>query len=276
MKKNILWLASYPKSGNTWLRLFLCNYLFNPDSPSPINEARRIGPSDASIALYRRVGGQAADLSDQRTALMLRRKVIAAHSANGADVNFMKTHNVNADAHGHLLIPTELTRGALYVIRNPLDVVVSYAHHYACDHDTAVKSLGSDHNVITPDTTIVQQYLGNWSNHVRSWERAKGFPTRVIRYEDMQAAPEDTFSAAIAFIGAPSDPARLAKAIQFSSFDEAKKQENNDGFIERPAHSKAFFRSGKVGEGREKLSPELIERVIADHGAVMRKYGYLD
>lgn len=276
MKKNILWLASYPKSGNTWLRLFLCNYLFNAATPVPINEARRIGPGDASLALYKRVGGPGLDVSDQNTVLALRNRVIAAHSANGADVNFMKTHNVNADAHGHWLIPREMSRGALYVIRNPLDVAVSYAHHYACDYSAAVASLGNDHTVITPDATVVPQYLGNWSNHVRSWERARGFPTHVIRYEDMQADPAAAFSGALTFIGAPVDATRLEKAIRFSSFDEARKQESTAGFIERPAHSKAFFRSGKVGEGRAKLPPDLIDRINADHGAVMRKYGYLD
>lgn len=276
MPKNILWLASYPKSGNTWLRLFLYNYLFNPDKPAPINQAHRIGPGDATAHFYRKIAKGSIDLHDQTAVLRLRPNVIAALSKNGANVNFMKTHNINADAHGFRLIPPEVTRGALYIIRNPFDVAVSYAHHFACSYDEAALSLGQDTTVTVADETVVHQYLGNWSEHVRSWARARDFKTKVIRYEDMQSEPEKTFSEALRFIGAPPDEERVARAIRFSSFDEAKKQEKEHGFIEKPKKAEQFFRSGKVGEGRKALPQSAIDRILADHSETMKRYGYLE
>jgi len=274
--KTILWLASYPKSGNTWLRLFLFNYLFDPDIPAPINQAHRVGPGDATVALYRAAAkGRPFDPRDSKAALALRPRVIAAHAGTGAAVNFMKTHNANIDVAGTPLIPPALTRGALYVIRDPLDMAVSFAHHYKVSHEHVAEALGSSAHATTADDTALQQYLGNWSKHVRSWERATGFPTRVIRYEDMTIDPHAAFAAALTFIGAPVDDTRLDKAIRFSRFDEASRQEAEHGFVEKPAGATRFFRSGKTGEGRETLPAPSIARIERDHEAVMRRHGYL-
>lgn len=274
--KTILWLASYPKSGNTWLRLFLFNYLFDPDIPAPINQAQRIGPGDATAALYRAAAkGRPFNTHDTKTVLTLRPHVIAAHAGTGAAVNFMKTHNANIDMAGSPLIPAALTRGALYIIRNPLDMAVSFAHHYKVSHDHVTEALDSAAHVTNPDDTVVHQYLGNWSKHVRSWERAKGFPTKLIRYEDMTADPHAAFAAALTFIGAPVDDTRLDKAIRFSRFEEAQKQEAEHGFVEKPKDATSFFRAGKTGEGRQTLSATHIARIERDHEAVMRRHGYL-
>lgn len=276
MAKNIVWLASYPKSGNTWLRLVLFNYLFDNEKPAPINQAHRIGPGDAVSMLYRKLAKKPADLMNLETSLALRPRVIAAHSANGADVNFMKTHNANIELQGQKLIPKALTRAAIYVIRNPLDMVVSFAHHYNSGVEEIAEAIGNENHTITPDDSVVHQFIGNWSEHVRSWTNAKGFKVAVLRYEDMTNDPVTAFGSALNFIGAPPNAERLEKAIRFSSFDEAKKQEQTYGFVERPANSKAFFRSGKVGEGRETLPQSAIDRIIADHGPTMKKYGYLE
>ncbi len=277
MPKSIIWLASYPKSGNTWLRLVLFNYLFNLDEPAPINQAHRIGPSDASATLYHQAAGRKFDVSDARETLKYRTKVIATHAANGADVNFMKTHNANIMIEKTSLIPSPHSRGALYVIRDPADMLVSFAHHFSTTPERSVDAIDSDSHTIFADKarTVVPQYLGRWSDHVRSWVDGKALNTHVMRYEDMQADPVATFGAALRYIGAPEDPERLTRAIRFSSFDEAKKQEEDHGFVEKPKDAKSFFRSGKVGEGREKLPQDLIDRIEADHGDVMKRFGYL-
>lgn len=275
MSRNILWLASYPKSGNTWLRLFLFNYLFDPEKPAPINQAYRVGPSDAVATLYRKVAKGDVDLSVARTSLKLRNQVIRAHSSNGADVNFMKTHNSNMEAHGRRLIPPNLTRGAIYIIRNPFDMAVSFAHHYNSDMDDVAKAIGNPAHIVSPDPSVVHQFIGNWSDHVRSWTENASFDCHVLRYEDMADDPETAFGGALRFLGAPDEGEKLRKAIRFSNFDEAKKQEREFGFVERSLGSTKFFRSGRVGEGREVLPSSAIDRIISEHGDVMEKHGYL-
>ncbi len=277
MPKTITWLASYPKSGNTWLRLVLFNYLFNLDEPAPINQAHRIGPSDVSAALYHKAAGRKLDISDPVQTLRYRTKVISNHASNGADVNFMKTHFANTLIENIKIIPPAYTRGALYIIRNPADMLVSFTHHFSTDHRRAVDAINSDSHTIHTDRakTIVAQYLGRWSDHVLSWADARHFKTHVMRYEDMQADPHGTFGAALRYIGVPEDPERLDRAIRFSNFNEVKKQETDHGFVEKPKNAKQFFRSGKTGEGRATLPPDLIARIETDHGDVMRRFGYL-
>ena len=277
MSQSIIWLASYPKSGNTWLRLFLFNYLFNLDEPAPINQAHRIGPSDASAVLYKQLASGQMDLTNIRDVLRLRPKVVSSLANNGADVNFMKTHNANVPIEGADLIPVQNTRGAIYVIRDPSDMLVSFTHHYSVPTERAIHAINSESHTIYADKeeTVVPQYLGSWSDHVRSWVDATGFKTHVMRYEDMQADPVTAFGAALDYIGAPKDTERLERAVRFSSFKEAKKQEEEYGFVEKPKDATRFFRSGKTGEGRQNLPDDILAQLEADHGDVMKRFGYL-
>ncbi len=145
--KSLVWLASYPKSGNTWLRIFLANYIFNPDQPVPINQVHRIGMGDSVAKAYRMVararGETVPDTFDPDATLRLRYGVLRGVTNNGAEVNFLKTHNQNFTLHGVELIPRALTRAAIYVMRDPRDMLISYARHYGHDLETAAVATSS-------------------------------------------------------------------------------------------------------------------------------------
>ncbi len=276
MAKNIVWLASYPKSGNTWLRLFLFNYLLNGEKPAPINQAHKIGPGDADAVAYRKAAAGFADLNDPETIMKLRPKVLSGYSENGADVNFVKTHHANVITLGKPVIAPELTRSAIYILRNPLDMAVSFAHHYGLTTEKTAEAIGNPTHAIHGDSNLVHQFIGNWSKHVKSWTRAKRFKVCILRYEDMLVDPHVGFAKALKSIGAPVDEQRLDKAVRFSSFRELKQQEETHGFVEQSRNSKTFFRSGMAGEGLKSLPQPAIDKIIEDHGDLMRKYGYLD
>jgi len=272
----VLWLASYPKSGNTWLRAFIANYLRNPASPIPINELPVFVKGDGVSAPYEQVyGGPVEDLSVPEIH-RLRQRVHMMFATSGRDTVLVKTHNAIAYLDDLPTINPEATVGALYVIRNPLDVTVSYAHHFGVDIDRAIEVMGSDDYMLPSHGNLVQQYLGSWSSHVRSWTTAPGMHLHLMRYEDMQAKPEKTFAAAIKFLGLPREAGRLKKAIRFSSFKELSGQERRSGFIEAvPVDNRIFFRAGKIGQWRQHLSREQAERIVALHREVMAEYGYL-
>ena len=92
----------------------------------------------------------------------------------------------------------------------------------------------------------------------------------------MLSEPQATFARAAHFLQLPADPERIAKAIRFSDFRELARQEREKGFRERPHHTERFFRSGTSGGWREKLTEVQVRRIIADHGEVMHRFGYLD
>ena len=283
-RKSIIWLASYPKSGNTWTRVFLANYIFNRQEPMLINEVHRLGIGDSVEKAYRmaaRAMGQPGfDLADYRQTLALRGPVLRAIVNNAADVNFVKTHNARDKALGVELVPAALTRSAIYILRNPLDMVPSYARHFDLTPEAAAAAIGRADNSTAGASGTAAQFLGSWSDHVNGWVRCRDFPVLALRYEDMQADPAGAFGRVLKHIGIPVDPERVARAVRFSSFDELKSQEETHGFVERVAGER-FFHSGRSGTWengvwRGALAPEIAEKVVRDHAKVMRRYGYLE
>ena len=272
--KNLIWLASYPKSGNTWTRAFLNNYVVNADKPVPINEMHRFTFGDSITALYEKVHGGSLNGLNEQAILRIRAKLLLRIAHNGADLNFLKTHNVNDKAFGQVLIPPPLTRLAIYIVRNPLDVVLSYARHFGMDHEKTVATIAHPHNTTIRDENTVKEFIGPWSVHVDSWTRTKAFPVHVMRFEDMKSDPQKTFGALVRKMGLPFDPERLDRAIEHASFKELKRQEETYGFVEQSRNSATFFHAGKTDQWKTQLTPELVEKVRQDQGKVMRRFGY--
>lgn len=276
MKRSIIWLASYPKSGNTWTRLFLANYLSNAQVPVPINAAHRFAMGDGILTMYHRVAGRAVDPQDLSLCLRLRDGVLRGIVANGADVNFVKTHNARVAPGGVDLIPDRYTRSAIYIIRNPLDMVLSYARHYGITHEDATLKICHPDNANLPTATSVAQYLGSWDNHVKSWMAYAPWKRLLLRYEDLLDDPETQFAKVLELVGVPVEAERLHRAIRFSSFDELSKQEEAEGFIERPNESRKFFSKGQKDQWKTDLDPALADMIRERMGETMKRYGYLE
>lgn len=282
---HIVWLASYPKSGNTWLRVFLANYLEDRDRPVSVNQLGGSGKSPRSIASARHLfsdalGIEAGDLTHDE-ADDLRPDVYRALSNQAAETAYIKIHDANiATPSGEPLIPAEATNRAIYLVRNPLDVAVSFANHSRLPFD---KTIG---NMANPDFAFcfssrglpnqMRQKLLTWSAHVKSWADGAAFPVHVFRYEDMLADPLTTFGAIVRALDWPEDNSRLCRAIEFSRFEELRKQEEADGFHEAPPNVERFFYQGKAGGWREHLTSEQVRRLIDAHIDVMRRFGYFD
>lgn len=272
----ILWLASYPKSGNTWLRAFLANYIHNPDAPLPIDDLQKFNFSDGIAAHFEKVATRSVVTMTFSEIQALRPKVHEMFARSNPDPVFVKTHNAVSIQHGIPMISPQFTAGAVYVIRNPLDVVVSYAHHYGETHDQAITAMAADDRIMLPHLNQIYQHFGSWSHNVKSWTTAPGLNCHVMRYEDMTLKPQKTWRALIKYLGMPLENTRLKKSMKFSSFKELAKQEKDGGFVEAvEVDNRIFFRKGKTGSWRQDLSADQIQQVIDSHGDVMAEYGYL-
>src|SRR6056297_3663988 len=276
MKKSIVWMASYPKSGNTWMRIFLANYIANGTSPLPINAAQKFALGDSIAKTYRMVAGGPIDTNDIGLTLSLRSKVLQAIVANKADINLVKTHNLRAVARDVTLIPDNVTRSAVYILRNPLDMVLSYARHYGMTPEEAVNAVSHPDNANPPDEETVTQFMGSWSDHVRSWTGKSDYPVLVLRYEDMLADPRTCFARLVQHLGMPLDVERLDRAILFSSFKELSEQEKTQGFVEKSAESERFFAKGQKDQWKTDLPARLVKKMKHGHRKVMQKFGYLE
>ncbi len=273
----IIWLASYQKSGNTWVRAFLANLLRNPDHPVPINELPNFALGDGFLIHFEALSGKPASEMTAAEFQDLRPRLHLWFAQSNPDSPFVKTHNACVSIDGQPLITPTATAGAIYVLRNPLDVAVSFAHHHQIGMQEAVDRICDDKNVIPANPKQLEEYLLSWSTHVNSWLKAPGLRCHVLRYEDMLATPRKAFGGLVKFLGLPDNPARLKKAIRFSSFKELSGQEKKERFVESRRDGKsAFFRQGEVGTWREALSEAQVAKIVDSQGEVMKAFGYLD
>ena len=271
---NILWLASYPKSGNTWIRAFLANLVANRPTPLPLSELPNYGRLEADPELYTRVAGKPSTELDFDALCALRPAVAAAIVAAAPRTVFVKTHSMAGVHNGTPLITPQGTAGAIYVVRNPLDVVISMSHHFAIDLDAAIDYLGDERAATENSDLFVTEFLGSWSHHVKSWAGGESERVIVVRYEDLIDKPVKAFGRVAKLVGV-DDRARIARAIEHSSFASLSTMEKRDGFVEVPIKGKRFFRSGKINQWREALTRDQVTRIIGRHREQMQRFKYV-
>ncbi len=289
MTGHIHWLASYPKSGNTWMRILLTNYLRDADEPADINSLDG-GPIASARQIFDdNVGIEASDLTQDEIERLrpgvyelISDRVGEARRELPVDDDFptfLKVHDAyTRTADGVPLISKAATAGAIYLLRDPRDVALSFAHHSARDVEKTVGSMGDPEFAFVDKGTRLhnqlRQRLLTWSGHVTSWVDEPGLRIHVVRYEDLSADTAAVFSEVLRFAGVDPDPARVAKAVEFSRFDGLQRQEADAGFGEKMPRATSFFREGRAGSWVESLGEELAARIVSDHGAVMDRFGY--
>jgi hypothetical protein len=277
--KSIYWLASYPKSGNTWVRLFLASYRGESGETIDINSVG--GDIATSRELFEEFAGvDGSDLTD-REIERYRPRVYRALAARQKDVIFLKTHDAcSRNADGDWLFPPEITAGVIYILRNPLDVAVSYAHHLGISLPSAVRNMCKEDFITSPASDSLQpqlpQRLLSWSGHIRSWVDESGLRILVVRYEDLLEDPRAFFRSIVEFSGFAFREDKFSRALEATQFNNLQAQEEEHGFQERHIHATSlFFRQGKAGGWRSQLTPELARKLVEAHRDMMRRFGYL-
>jgi hypothetical protein len=275
----IIWLASYPKSGNTWMRIFLTNYLRNGAAPADINHLDG-GPIASAREIFDElVGVEASDLTQDELE-SLRPQVYEQFTQDLKQDEFLKVHDAYTfNSAGLPLFPPAASRAVINIIRNPLAIAPSLANHINDSVERAIETLNNqkkagEKRLIGLSGQLPQRWL-NWSEHVNSWAQAPGQRVLTIRYEDLKRNTFPAFRAVVRFVGLDDDEERIHKAIEFSAFDQVKKQEQERGFRER-IRPTSFFRKGESAAWKSELTLVQIEQILKIHAETMRHYGYLD
>jgi len=272
---NICWLASYPKSGNTWLRAFLANMVADRGEPVPLRDLSRFSDDEALPEDYTALGLRPSTELTMHDIARLRPQVHARIAARHPATVFVKTHNMAGSYDGHPLHNLDVTVAAIYVVRNPLDVVLSVRDHFGVGLDEAIASMASEDAGTANDALHVSQVLGSWSRHVSSWADQAWPRLLVVRYEDLLERPAKTFGKVAKLLNLPVDRGRMDRAIKFSGFATLAEMERRDGFVEASGKGGRFFRKGRSNQWREELSRDQVASIVSSHREQMARFKYL-
>lgn len=279
MENSIIWLASYPKSGNTWFRSFLTALLNQGEID--INKMETDGIFSAKEYIEGILDLSVDDLRSREFESF--RKIAFTYKAQEAKKElFVKIHDAYTYSRwdGLPLIPDSGSRVALYLVRNPLDVVLSLANHTGLNiDDTIEKYINCEDGAFIGKNKTAQQYyqlMGTWAMHAASWIDQRTIPVHIIRYEDMKANAFETFKAAVVQMQLDYSDEAILKAIEATDFKKLKQQEENKGFKEKALPSSAFFFKGETGRWKKELTKEQVQKIMTVNESMMKRLGYWD
>lgn len=278
----ILWLASYPKSGNTWMRTLIANLVYGGDAPLTPDAINQYCSGAANAEWFRPLVDKPVEELTLEEVAALRAPAQRYAVSKNPNVLPMKTHNFMGNDLGHPMFDMDVTGGAIYIVRDPRDVAVSAGDHFGLTLDETIKTMnvpGSrsvpHEDQYTGKQILISEVQSTWSIHVSSWTQRAHPRLIVVRYEDLLSDPFANFGKIARTIGISRDEKRIRRAVEHSSFKQMQKLEAEHGFQERSEYSKKFFRSGKSGGWREQLTAEQVARIERDHGEQMKRFGYL-
>lgn len=275
----IVWLASFPKSGNTWFRILLANLAMGERGPADINNLETSGGIASSRQEFEAETMLDSGLLSHDDIDCLRPKVHEAIARDASDLRWIKVHDAFTKTKlGEPLLGRSLAQAAVYLVRDPRDVAVSLAHHNGTTVDEAIELINSPDGAIcgghVGQALQLRQRLTGWSGHVTSWLDHADFAVHLLRYEDLVSAPVQYFSAALGATTGTAPTEDIERAVRHADFSELQRQEGEKGFTERVSSSAPFFRAGRVGGWRTTLSNDQVIAIEQRQGAVMARLGY--
>jgi len=269
----IIWLASYPKSGNTWLRSFLTNYLNKNTSSFHFDMLNQI-QKFPSQELYKQL-----NINFNKFEEIVKNWINMQEFINlKQEFTYLKTHNAMCTINNYPFTNKENTIGFIYLVRDPRDVILSYSHHLGksieytykamIDKSASEKLDDKDHN---------ETILGSWSENYKSWRDYNSVSKIIIKYEDLMLSPYKTFSKIINYLnkinGLHIDEGMVKKSIKNVSFEKLQNLEKKYGFKEKTYG--AFFRKGKIKNWEKNLNKKIISQLEEAFKEEMKELGYL-
>lgn len=274
--RRITWLASYPKSGNTWLRAIV-DRIIRPERSFDVNALGETAPAFSNLT-ERYIVDHGVEVPIDAPGEVRRYWAATQRGlcASSEQEIFVKVHNIAGRFDCGNFPDPDLTRSVIYIVRDPRDVAISFAYHYRYSLGLAVAALCNTSTFnFKPQQIGRTELLKSWGEHVAAWTGLKRFPLLVLRYEDLLADGEASVRRIAEFLGKPASGQQIKDVVTTTSFEQLKRQEAERGFTEA-VRAGRFFRAGKAQQWREIRDQSVFRPLLDNFGRLMRRYGYLE
>ena len=273
--KKCFWLSSYPKSGNTWLRLIICGlYFTNEGIIENFNILKKIPKFDTldnyqfikeiSFRDYQTIFSN-NDFDEEIFLKYFKYCIEAQKKINiiNGNFGFFKTHNARVKINDNFYTDETTTAGFIYLSRDPRDVIVSYSDYLNLNYDETIDFIinGQLRSYSKKQILEIPEILLSWGNHYNSWKNFIDVPSIFIKFEDLKADIEKEIIKIINFfkdkfnISLVNENLKIKNIIETTNFNTLKKKEELNGFNENSENKGSFFfRKGKMNQWQNKLS----------------------
>jgi len=280
----IIWIASYPKSGNTWVRSLLGSYLYSDNGIFNFDLLKKIQqfPSKSYFKFFLKEFTDIKKISDYWIAAQDRINLF------NNDITFLKTHSALCTLENNSFTNRNNTKAAIYIVRDPRNLITSLAHHYSLNINQAFDFINDKNRMLLNDEYGqgdfgIATFLGNWSEHYKSWKNLKFSPILIVKYEDLIKDTKNTFVLILNFLSTlmdiKIDEKKIINTVDSCSFEKLAEKEKTEGFFESvPSKGNLkklnFFYLGKKNDWKKLLDPKIEEKIRFEFNKEMKELGY--
>jgi len=276
----IIWIASYPKSGNTWIRYLLGNYFFNQNNNLNADIISNLKKFHFDDKLFNSSSLEGLKENPYDVSKYWIKSQENLKITNG-NVVFLKTHNALVNINNNEFTNDNLSLAIIHIVRDPRDVLISYSKYRNKSLDETIKFMVSKNlsYVRKKNDPTEIEIIGSWAFHYNSWKNGiKKIPRIVIKYEDLINDSYKVFFKVIKFLSKlmnlEINDKKIKSSINLSQFENLKKFEELNLFLENQGKEN-FFRSGKYNNWIKELSYEQVKMIEDNFKAEMIDLGYL-
>ena len=285
----IIWIASYPKSGNTWIRSLLSSYLFSKDGKFSFKLLKNIEQFSSKDFLSDK-------LESSNYQAIISKNWIPSQKIINRDkkIHILKTHNALCSINGNNFTDSFNTTAVIYIVRDPRNLITALSHHYELSLDEAFSFLTNKRKIIFPVNIANNKknikeskdfnFLGDWSTHYHSWKNINFCPIKIIKYEDCLIDAQKVFVSTLNFLSKflkfEFDKKKINSSLTSTSFENLSQIETKEGFHESATSSKTmkkikFFNLGKKNNWKNLLDKKIVKKIESRFKNEMSELGYL-
>ena len=283
--KKIIWIASYPKSGNTWVRAIISSLLYSADGNFNFNLLKLIEVFEKKnrfdfVKDLNKKNYETLDKIENISKLWIEvQKRIVFDKGINPIYNIFKTHSANLAVNNNNFTDKSLTAGVIYIVRDPREILVSYSNHMGKKIDDAIDAILDQKRLLSPEKNLAVALMSAWHIHYESW-KSLDVPKLLIKYEGLTNNPKKEIKKISKFLGQilSIDESTLDKknfnVFNTTQIEKFRNHEKNKGFDEASKNS-LFFGNAKIDSWKEKLSLEQIKKIEYVFNKTMLELGYL-